>query len=569
MRRVIETSTGLFFLLFSTLNTCADTKPYWVFFSDRGLVDIDKAVAAKIASPFEPKNTSRRARIFGRARIFDETDLPVNPEYLSEVTAISGEMRTVTRFLNGVSVDLNAATLEKVRMLPFVREVKPVMVFARPTQPEPPVEVESYRVEKSTNLRYGNSLEQLNMIGVVKLHQIGFLGSGITIAVLDSGFDNLQHTAFDSTRIIYKHDFIEGDSDPGGDGHGSEVLSVMAALDNGNMIGSAPYAAYMLARTEIVEGNAELRIEEDYWVAGIEWADSLATDIVNSSLGYTTFDDGSGYTYADLDGDTAVTTIVADMAAAKGIVVVTSAGNEGTTDWYYVTTPADGNNVIAVGSMDRDESISTFSSRGPTYDGRIKPDFVALGENIFVTDSSGGNFYKFVNGTSFAAPAVSGAVALILEANPLWSPEDVYEALNDTVIDKGIAGPDSLYGYGLIDAMAASGVEPPPVAISDFRIYDPFPQPITFNQTNRKLYFPMDVPIEGRTLTIKIFAFSGENVQTLETPAFSSGTLRNPGDAPSWDGTNFSGENVAPGVYYYMVRLFGYDSYTGKIVVMR
>ncbi len=564
MKKIIIITIYIF--LFCVNSAHSETKPYWVFFTDRGAINIEHAVAAKLASPSEPKNISRRARILGSESIFDEKDIEVYPEYISAVTEISGGLRTVTRFLNGVSVELDEEALEKVKRIPFVREVKPVAVFKKPVEPEPSRLKKPGIREKVTGFSYGDSYEQLSMVGIPELHESGYAGSGITIAVLDSGFDRLQHTAFDSVRIAFMWDFVDGDNDPSGDFHGTEVLSILAALDQGMMIGAAPYAEYLLARTENIEGNVEERIEEDYWVAGIEWADSLGADIVNSSLGYTTFDDGTGYTYNDLDGDTAVTTIAADAAAGKGMLVITSAGNEGNKPWYYMTTPADGDSVFAVGSVDQDRTISSFSSRGPAYDGRIKPDFTALGENVLIVDDAGQNAYRYAHGTSYSAPAVSGAVALLLEVNPSWDFGQIRDRLISTA---QAAEPDSLYGYGIIDAFAASGLEPPAPDISKFRVYDPYPQPVTFSVTTRRVYFPVDVPVEGRTLTIKIFNFNGENIQTLEAPVSGSGSLRNPGDAPNWDGTNFSGEDVAPGIYYFSIRLPGYGKHTGKLMVMR
>ena len=560
-------NTLLFILLmffFCRNGLAAEKRPYWIFFTDRGDINVEREIAAKIASSTEPKNSSRRARVFRSEQVFNETDVKVNPEYIAAVTEISGSLRTVTRFLNGVSVELDEEGLKRVKIMPFVREVRPLKVFRESIEPEPVELMRPGREEKETE--YGNSFDQLNMIDIIKMHKLGYMGSGILIAVLDSGFDNLEHAAFDSARIVDMWDFVDNDNNPVGDNHGTEVLSVIAALDQGTMIGAAPYATYLLARTEIVVNNKEIRAEEDNWVKAIEWADSLGTDIVNSSLGYTTFDDGSGYTYSDLDGDTAVTTIAADAAAAKGMIIVNSAGNEGNTSWYYVTTPADGDSVLAIGSVNRDTIVSQFSSRGPTFDGRIKPDFVALGENVWIVNTSGHNTYKFASGTSFATPAVSGAVALLLEVHPLWD----FDKLKDELISGAHnARADSLYGYGIVDTFAASGLEQPAPVATRFSVYDPYPQPITFSETNRWIYFPVSIPVEGRTLIIKIFNFTGENIQTLESPVTRSGLLRDPGYAPSWDGTNFSGEHVAPGIYFYSIRLFGYDTYTGKIMVMR
>ena len=555
---------AVFIFLFCLKTVHAETKPCWVFFKDRGGIDIGKAVAAKIASPEEPKSVSRRARIMGKDAIFDERDLPVNPEYCEKLRKIAGKLRTVTRYFNGVSVDLNSDMIEKVKALPFVKQVKPVKVLKILPEPEEEGALKPGMEEKRAGLSYGNSFDQVNMVGAIDLHKLGYLGGGITIAVLDSGFDNLEHTAFDSISVSNKRDFVEGDDDPGGDKHGSEVLSIMAALDHGNMIGTAPYAGYILARTEI--RDQELRAEEDRWVAGIEWADSLGADIVNSSLGYTEFDDGEGYTYEDLDGKTAITTVAADIAVAHGIVVVTSAGNKGNKPWHYVTTPADGFDVLAIGGVDSEGEISSFSSRGPTYDGRIKPDFVALAEDINVINSATPGSYIFEDGTSYSSPAVSGAIALILEVNRSWGPEEVRNALISTA-SPGEAHADTVYGYGMIDALAASGLEKPEPPVAAFKAYNPYPQPLNFSNGDHRVFFPVDIP-SGGSILIKIFNFSGENINTIETAFQSSGIKRDRAEAPSWDGTNFTGDDVAPGIYYYKIS-FGYGGHTGKIAVIR
>lgn len=540
----------------------ADSAPYWIFFHDRGTIDVDRAVAAKMASPGEPKYACRRARIMGRERIFDERDLPVDPSYAGTVRDIAGGLRTVTRYLNGVSAELDADALEQVRRLPFVRAIRPVSRFIRSPEPAARPAVE----ERAELYSYGNSFDQLNMIKVIDLHKMGYFGSEIRIAVLDSGYDGLEHSAFDSLTVTNMRDFVDGDDDPSGDSHGTKVLSIMAALDNGRMIGAAPYATYLLARTENVQNDQELPIEEDYWVSGIEWADSLGTDIVTSSLGYTTFDDGSGYEYADLDGNTAVTTIAANIAVERGIAVVTSAGNKGNRDWYYVTTPADGFDVIAVGGIDRGGEIVASSSHGPTYDGRIKPDVVALGQQVTVVNTASRDSYTSGQGTSFAAPSVSGAVALILEANPAWGPLEVKEALISTA-SLGRDGADNTYGYGIVNALAAAGLEEPPPPVARFSVLDPYPQPVRFNTSTSMLYFPVDLPAAG-TVLIHIYNFAGEIVNVIETPFPSDGNKRDKIEAPRWNGTNFTGDDVAPGIYYYTLN-FGNGVKKGKIAVLQ
>jgi len=201
-----------------------------------------------------------------------------------------------------------------------------------------------------------------------------------------------------------------------------------------------------LAKTEIEA--VEDTIEEDYWAAGVEWADSLGADIVSSSLGYTDW-----YTYEDMDGNTAVCTQAADLAVSKGIVVVNAAGNERPYSWHYIIAPADRDSVIAVGAVNLSGQIASFSSAGPTYDGRIKPDVCALGVGVYCASAYGS--YKYLGGTSYATPLVAGVCALLLEANPDLNPIQVREALWTTASQAD--NPDTLYGYGIVNASKASG----------------------------------------------------------------------------------------------------------------
>lgn len=543
----------------------AETTSCWVFFKDRGSVNVAKEVAAKAASVSEPKNTSRRARLAAGV-LFDERDLPVDPAYVAGVAEITGGIRTVTRWFNGVSVELDNEAKARVERLPFVKSIRPVAKFKG--SPEPGRAMKPV-AEKPAELSYGASYYQLNTAGIVKLHSRGYFGSGIRICILDSGFDNLGHPAFDSLRVTHTWDFVGRDGDPVGDGHGTEVLSVLAANDPGKMIGAAPGAEYILARTEIIN-DTDVRAEEDYWVAGLEWADSLGADIVNSSVGYTNFADGTSYSYSDLDGETAITTIAADIAVDKGMTVVVSAGNEADDAWYYIVTPADGKRVIAVGSVrlndDLTTSVSSFSSRGPTFDGRIKPDFMALGEKVAVVNTAGST-YTYKNGTSYSAPAVSGAAALLLQIHANWSPAVLYDSLRVTAKP---AGPDSLAGHGIIDAFAASGLSNGGSVVEGFTVYDPYPQPAVFGgKTAARVYFPVDVPAGGKTLTISIRSFSGEIVRRIESLLPAAGSYRDRNDAPSWDGTNFTGDPVAPGVYFYTVGFAGTAHRSGKIAIIR
>lgn len=532
---------------------------YWVFFADRGDIDVHARIQAKRTSPDDPKNSGRRALILGPSRLFNEMDVTVYPPYVDDVAARVDRVRTISRWFNAVTVDTDPSSVDDLERLSFVSAVEPVASFRLTTRPEPPSLAMPMRPEA---LSYGNSFDQIDMVGVRGLHDLGYFGEGVTVAILDSGFDSLDHAAFDSLRVDNYWDFIDRDDDITGDDHGTEVLAIMGGIDHGSLIGHAPHATYLLARTE--DRDTELRVEEDYWIAGIEWADSLGADVVNSSLGYNEFDDGFSYSYSDMDGRTARTTIAADLAIDRGISVITSAGNEGDDEWYYITTPADGFGVIAVGSIDRDNFVSSFSSRGPTYDGRIKPDFVALGEQVWTIDASSSSSYHYVQGTSFAAPSVSGAITLLLEVHPGWSPATVADSLRAYATS---VAADSLAGYGVIDTYASSGLKDEGSVSDGFVVYDPFPQPIEFTDAANRLYFPMDVP-DNALLKITIYNFAGENVRSFGGD-IEAGSLRERGSAPSWDGTNHTGDDVSPGIYYYRIELAGHGTHMGKIAVMR
>lgn len=548
----------------------AAEQPYWVLFADRGEIDVERAVAAKRADTSEPKFVSRRARTMSAEELFDERDLTVDSGYVDAVRDAGGEIRHVTRYFNGVSVLLDDDEMTVVERLPFVRLVRPVGVLVRPEIPEPGIAEKPAVVMETELLPYGASFDQVNMVGATGLHDLGYRGAGILIAVLDNGFDNLGHVAFDSLTVAHARDFVDGDDTPEGGTHGTQVLSVMAGLEHGSLIGIAPDAEYVLARTEINNGNSDVRLEEDNWVAAVEWADSIGVDVINSSLGYLEFDGGFSYTYEDLDGETAVTTIAANIAIQRGMVVVTSAGNEGDKAWGYITTPADGVNVLAVGAVDRDGIIEAFSSHGPTSDGRIKPDVVALGDAVVVVSPSAATGYVMQNGTSFASPAVAGAAALLLETNPSWGPLQVRQAMFDDASRADNPDTDGYeYGYGAIDALASSGVDIPEPPVNAFRALDPFPQPAALGETTERIYFPIDVPEEGHRLVINIYSAGGDLVNRLDEPVDGSGELRTRASAPSWNGTNFTGDDVAPGVYFYTIELTGYGTYRGKLAVIR
>jgi serine protease AprX len=428
----------------------------WVLFKDKGIESSAQYRQALDAFSNQLSERSIRRRMMrGAVPGLDFTDLPVKNEYLNQLKDMGVKIRVVSRWQNAASVVANREQIRKIENLPFIRGIKKVALF---TRREPQFQKEQWRGFHKPGggqvLGYGKSYAQLEQIHVPDFHRIGITGAGVLITILDTGFFT-DHPAFEhilnSGRLIATRDFINGDEDVGDadtsqGSHGTSVWSAVGGFAEDTLIGCAYGAQFALAKTEI--DAVEDTIEEDYWVAGVEWADSLGADVVSSSLGYTDW-----YTYEDMDGNTAVCTQAADLAVSKGIVVVNAAGNERPYAWHYIIAPADGDSVIAAGAVDLNGNIASFSSAGPTYDGRTKPDVCARGVGVYCASVYVG--YYYFDGTSYATPLVAGACALLLEANPDWNPIQVREALWTTASQAD--NPDTLYGYGIVNASKASG----------------------------------------------------------------------------------------------------------------
>jgi hypothetical protein len=441
----------------------------WVFFTDKGVKTNGEYKKAIEECGYQLSERSIERRMLrGKKPIFDFTDIPVKKEYLDELRNSNLKIRVVSKWLNAASVLANKNQIEEIEKLPFVRAIEKVVTFYRK---EPSISKEDLKnfyeapkdqlkiPPKAGVLGYGQSYAQLAQIHVPELHNLGYSGKGVLITMLDTGY-LIHHSAFDSIlnsgRLVATHDFINGDDNVEDEPdrqreHGTYTFSAVGGFVNDTLIGPAYGAQFALAKTEVV--TSETQIEEDHWVAGIQWADSLGADVVSSSLGYNRWDDSTGYTYQDMNGNTTKCTIAADLAVSKGIVVVNAAGNERDDPWHYIIAPADGDSVIAVGAVDIQGQLASFSSAGPTYDGRIKPDVDACGVNTYCASPGG---YAWVDGTSLSTPLVAGVCALLLEIDSTLSPIQVRKALWTTA--SRADSPDNLYGYGIVNASKAGGL---------------------------------------------------------------------------------------------------------------
>ena len=377
-----------------------------------------------------------------------ETDLPVSQQYLKELLGTGAKLVTTSKWNNTVVLEVSDTTLmDKVKEMSFVTGVKKVW-----TQPDSiPPRNKSRKKEVTNEVKeaghhYGKAFRQINIHGGDSLHAAGFTGKGMHVAVIDAGFYNADRIKFfKNMDLLGTRDFVNPNSDIYEENsHGMKVLSCMAANIKDVFVGTAPDASYWLLRSE--DQDTEQPIEEDYWAAAIEFADSVGIDVVNTSLGYHAFDEGyPAYRYRDLDGHYSLMSHSASLAADKGIVVVCSAGNSGRGAWKKVTPPGDSENVLTIGALTKDLLNAEFSSIGDTSDGRIKPDVMAIGVNSVVSGNDGR--VSKANGTSFASPTMCGIVACFWQACPWLTAKEVIKAVQQA--GDRVDFPDNIYGYGV------------------------------------------------------------------------------------------------------------------------
>lgn len=439
------------FVLLITMALCMAAQAqqaYWIYFRDKQHTPYSVDAPEAFLSA---ESIARRKEKHIRVREFD---LPVDPSYIEAVKATGAHIRVTSKWLNAVSVTIDSPEqLALLGTLDCVTDISEVKRYAQGLPSVPLNDQQLFRTENKTDETsgmYGSAENQINMIGVDFLHSAGYRGQGIVIAVLDGGFAAVDTgvgfiSLYDKGQIAGVYNVAEGNENVFlSTTHGSNVLSIMAVDKPGIYVGSAPDATYWLIKTEVVE--SEFIIEEDYWLAGAEFADSVGADIINSSLGYTTFDDSTqDHVYSDLDGNTTVVTRAADMAAAAGILVVNSAGNEGNSTWRYIGAPADGDSVFTIGAVDVNGVIANFSSVGPTADGRIKPNVVCQGAGAAVMNGNG--TVGFGSGTSYSSPLLAGACASFMSAFPELTNMEVIERVQASA-DR-YAFPNDTYGYGI------------------------------------------------------------------------------------------------------------------------
>lgn len=474
----------LILILFSSVSI-AQVNQYMVFFAD------------KTGTPYSINNPSAflSSKAIQRRAIqniaINESDLPVNPAYVADINNTGASVIYKTKWMNGVLVSCDASLLPSINALPEVSSIEYVSPGAHPSAGG-----RKKSVKDTKNTKEAATDNQLSMLGMDAMHADGHRGEGVTIAVFDGGFLGANLTSpfahiFSENRFdaVASYDFVHGGHGVFQyDDHGTRVWSVIAAYSPGSFVGGAYKANFQLYVTEDVP--TEYRVEEYNWLFAAERADSAGVDIINSSLGYNIdFDDATmDYTTNQMDGETAVITRAAQFAADKGILVVTSAGNEGLdASWRIITAPADARDVLAVGSVNSFMVRTPTSSVGPTTDGRIKPDVVALGSGTSIVRANGS--ITTGSGTSFSAPLITGLAAGLWQRQPGLSNKDLMEAIR---MSASLAtNPDNFLGYGLPNYIAARHfIE----QAEQEELFAVFPNPVTRDTLNIRPKNPEDLP---------------------------------------------------------------------------
>lgn len=466
---------ALIFLFHALLAEGQELKKYWVFFKDKGNSIQNTSTLQKGSSEYQAALTQlsdraikRRLKVLSADQLIDAQDLPLNQSYINTIKGVGGLLQQEVLWMNAASFILTDQEVRAVEQLPFVENVKPVLKFIRRDS----VSVEGTELQKTTSASsfdYGPSLAQYEAVKIPEVHELGIAGEGVLIGMLDTGFKWRAQESLQNTHVIAEHDFINNDDttanqagDPSGqDLHGTLTMSILGSYMPGKVIGPAFKSDFILGKTEVA--LTETQIEEDYWAAGIEWMESHGVDVVSSSLGYSTFDGGGGYTWdhGDFNGRTAVTSRAAARAARLGVVVVTAMGNEGNGNGIRGTLlcPADADSILSIGAITIPGTLAYFSSTGPTNDGRIKPDVVTPGVSIYSAQIPGPNTYGSSQGTSAATPIAAGVAALVLSARPELTPLQVRDAIRNTAdriaTSQYPQHPNNFVGWGKANALKA------------------------------------------------------------------------------------------------------------------
>jgi len=515
---------------------------FWVYFTDKdgNGYQID-----------QPENFLSERSIDRRAWQdlgIDHRDLPVNGAYVQELRDMGVQVKHISKWLNGiVMIDADETLFQQVLQktftdtLPWFPETDDLWLPPHPggTRFEPPL-------DDPPGFQYGVAMEQVSMLRMDLVHDLGYTGKGVWIGVLDAGFKNVDSLpSFEAMiaegRLLGTRNFVNEKSVfRSSSAHGMNVLSTMGGEWDGYMVGTAPHASYLLCMTE--NTAQETRIEEIAWIEAAEYADSLGIDVINTSLGYSDMDgEKYDYSYRDMDGRTTFISRAASLAASRGIIAVNSAGNEGNKPWYYITAPADATDIFTVGAVDSTNEIGAFSSRGPSFDARVKPDVTAMGVASGVQYQNGG--LARGSGTSFSSPILAGSVASLWQAYPELTVKEMIHMVRQA--GDCAKNPDSTCGFGLPDFLLAY------FSITDIPIRT-VPGHLEIYPNPARDMIMIKVPGQSTGLqTLRFYDFSGRMVHVMQL------------DLPSH--MNLPGE-LSNGIYILEINT-GYGVFRSRLII--
>lgn len=467
------------FLVLVAATGFARTGKYWVELTDKGITESEfvagTPVYEKTLKHFSSDAITKRKQLVSEGAIksvLTIEDAPLKTEYIDSLTSLGLHIHSEICWSNAVSVDIPDELLAKVRSLPFVKSIKHVLTGVKQSREgslspflyssflsndQPQLISREYGYD-SIIYHYGGSASQLERTGVRPLHAMGLDATKVKLGFMDTGFRWQGMRTTKDRNVVFEYDYVyrdsfvanEVDDQPDQDGHGSLVVSAATGYLPDSVVGAAYNADIYLAKTEDLRN--ETPAEEDNYAEAIEYFESQGVRIASSSLGYMFYDDGfASYEYKDLDGKTTISARAASHAATLGMLCVTAMGNGGTSGYPYLITPADADSVIAVGALDVNDSIAAFSSRGPSADGRMKPEVCAPGVKVWTMNNA--DMQQEAGGTSLATPLVSSACAVIMQAHPWASAGQVRKAVIESATQHPT--PDNTYGYGRIDAYGA------------------------------------------------------------------------------------------------------------------
>ncbi|MGI4874480.1 MAG: S8 family serine peptidase [Janthinobacterium lividum] len=539
MKTFFRSATLLLVLLVGAATAIqAQSRRYFVYFKDKA------GTPYRVGQPeafLSARALSRRSRQGIAVR---ERDLPVNPTYVAQVRAVSGvgQVLYTSRWLNGAVVVADSLPMVQVQKLAAVQSIR--LLSVRPPAASAPagtvVPTPTPAAPTTPRATYGKAYAQAQQIGAVAMHNAGYRGEGMQIAIFDGGFPGAERiTALQNlqqqNRVLGTRNFVDGGRSVYlRNSHGTNCLSLIGGELPGYYIGIAPRASFYLCITEDV--GSEYPIEEANWLAAAEYADSVGVDVISSSLGYTTFDlTRLSHTYAELNGRTAIGSLAALGAARAGIVVLNSAGNDGTDSWHYISVPADADSIISVGATDSLRTHASFSSYGPTADGRIKPTLSCMGVASAVLNGSGQVLRG--NGTSYSCPEMAGLAAAFWQANPTLTAQQVITALEQSATQA--QNPDNVLGYGIPDFPTAYNLRHPGAALVPVGELAVYPNP---SQTGQ-LMLALPLSLRSQPLRARIIDSRGATVADL--PLTPDGAASVPLTIP---------RHLAPGVYQCVVQ---------------